>query len=453
MWGKLIGAKQPPWIVVTGVESGSSLEAELVRCLSQYFTRVHFTTDDDVYKLHYGEFDAALVVGSPPSLPQGLPDHLCVLQFGGTPAVAMRSTDDELDGKPVKNLWALRWSSGATARQFSIPDNLVGEGWLSALIEASLIPNEGADYPHLTWNFYSGVPNAVDPEFGLRPLALDSAGQVLGARVAHGSGPNAGELWCLPTDALVKAAEWIGAAVRHWRAAGRDAFQALASWRDDPAWRTHGEDVATAAVVQRASEIEVIKAQLAEELETLAAQLQAAREDADTHERRLLTAQSEELVEEVARTLRYLGFTVVDADGLPEHSQGRKQEDLRVSDGDWVAVAEVKGYARSNAKARDLLQLGKAARVFAVHEKREPDAQWYFVNQSFETSPNDRAAPLASAREELEIFAADSGLVIDTRDLFRLHKAVEAGVVSKDRARQALRDATGVFHVPEEGSA
>ncbi|MFI5732333.1 hypothetical protein ACIA49_19585 [Kribbella sp. NPDC051587] len=442
MPGKLIGGKQPPWVYIAGISPESSDYAELERGLLRLFTRVEYSSGMGV-GVHAGEFDAAIVFGEPP---WSLADHLCVVQFGG-PLATQRATIKAEDGNTT-NAWALDWTTATKARQFTIPEKVVNEG-LAPLIESTLIRDDASTYQRIHWDTVIGDPWDPLPELDLDAFARDSAGQVLAARMPRSSRPDSGELWSLPGSLEIEAAlEWIAAAVRSWGDAGRAPFLSTPAWHDKSEWRTYEEDLAAASLLQRTSEIDAIKVKLEAELEELAARQDAARQHAEVHERRLLRAQSDELAEEVARILRSLGFDVIDADELPEHSEGRKQEDLRVSDGSWVAVAEVKGYARNNAKARDLLQVGKAARVFAVRQGRAPDAQWYVINQSFETSPDARPVPLASAPEELELFAADSGLVIDTRDLFRLQKAVQAGLLSPEDARRVLRDARGVLHYP-----
>jgi hypothetical protein len=81
--------------------------------------------------------------------------------------------------------------------------------------------------------------------------------------------------------------------------------------------------------------------------------------------------------------LRLFGLTVVDADELSENAQF-KQEDLRIIDGDWVCLAEVKGY-KKGAKASDLLQIGKAVEVYIERGNKRPDARWYIVNHNLQT--------------------------------------------------------------------
>jgi hypothetical protein len=357
--------------LVAGVDADSSIFTDLKQRLLQYFARVeHCLPFGD--GVHQAEFDAAIVFGKSPWF---LANHLCVVQFGGPLAAEGQSIEIDVDDKKTVVSWSLDWTPATRAHQFSIPEEIISEG-LASLVETTLIRPDEPKYKHISWRNIQGDPWQSSPQLAVDPFALDSAGQVLGARLPRSSKPDAGELWSLPESLTTDLAmEWIAAAVRSWGASGRAPFLTDHGWHEDPLWRTQEEELVAASLAQRTKEIEAVKAKLDIELEELASQQRDARQHADSHGRRLLTAQSDELVQEVASALSCLGFDVIDSDALPEHAKGRKQEDLRVSDGDWIAVAEVKGYARSNAKARDLLQLGKAVRVFAVNQGREPDAQ------------------------------------------------------------------------------
>ncbi|WP_350279299.1 hypothetical protein [Kribbella sp. HUAS MG21] len=451
---KLIGGKQPPWaIVVLPEDSVVEFEALLRPGLERHFTRVEFVSTEGASDLHQGEYDAAIVIGDPPN---HLSRNLNVLQFGGSflavdpQAIPGLSHDD-----PAWSRWRLFWFDGPTAKQFRISQAAI-DGGLAALAEATLRPAEGVRYKHLDWQLINGSAAELPVHTALTPFLVDSAGRVLAARLQRGDTPDDGELWCLPADAANAVEEWVAAAIRHWRAAGQEAFADADAWTEDPSWTTHIEDRSTSEYRTRLDAIEVQRAELTAELEGLLAAREDARRQADSNERRLLTAQGPELVEEVSAALGRLGFEVIDADTLPQHSNGRKQEDLRITDEAWTCLVEIKGYAKGNAKTGDLLQLGKAVTVFVLHEQREPDAQWYVVNQSFQMPPADRPEPFAGAREEVEIFAGNNGLVIDTRALFTLDKDVQAGVLTPLDARRMLREARGVLRYPsgsEEGGA
>jgi hypothetical protein len=90
------------------------------------------------------------------------------------------------------------------------------------------------------------------------------------------------------------------------------------------------------------------------------------------------------------------------------------------------------------------LQVAKAVETFILREGRAPDARWYVVNQSYLTPPSQRQPPLRGS-PDVESFAVMGGLVIDTRDLFRLREAVRARELTAEAARESLRSTKGVY--------
>lgn len=110
-------------------------------------------------------------------------------------------------------------------------------------------------------------------------------------------------------------------------------------------------------------------------------------------------------------------------------------------------LVEVKGYEKRNAKTADLMQLAG----FVSHYQEDnpaPSAQWYIINQSYGTSPSRRLEPFTSDPDTVQQFANNNGLVIDTRELFRLTTRVHQGALTRDQARELLREARGVFTLP-----
>jgi hypothetical protein len=174
--------------------------------------------------------------------------------------------------------------------------------------------------------------------------------------------------------------------------------------------------------------------------------LQDARMAADGRERGLLTLQDEPLVKAAIECLRDLGFDVQDMDAVnPEHD---RREDLRVhhsSHPGWVALVEVKGY-KGGARANDLMQIGKWVKRYMQETKGvSPSATWYIVNQFRTRDPATRQPVLETNQAELETFASEDGLAIDTRDLFRLWRAVSSGALSAHHAAALLVGKTGRF--------
>ncbi len=123
-------------------------------------------------------------------------------------------------------------------------------------------------------------------------------------------------------------------------------------------------------------------------------------------------------------------------------------EDLRVTcpdQPDLLVIAEVKGYARGGAKASDLIQVSQHAMRFTQREGRAPDRAWYIVNQFASMDPDTRQKALAGASEDVEVFAQGGGLIVDSRDLFRLLQMVTVGSVEPADAREQLLAQRGIF--------
>jgi hypothetical protein len=236
-----------------------------------------------------------------------------------------------------------------------------------------------------------------------------------------------------------------------WREKYPELFDGYADWQDEQQWQTVEERAAESDLLAFEERQVHVLAELAVEHEALTAQRELARTQADAHERLLLTSQSDALVATVITALGEMGFTVTDSDSLAGARGGPKAEDLRVEDGDWIALAEVKGYAKRNAREGDILQLNKAVETYIGKKGGPPDRRWYIINQSFMTPPGRRVVPLASS-EWLEQFDLMGGLVIDTRDLFRLWVAVKGGEVAAEEARTRLQAATGRFAYPDPES-
>ena len=122
-------------------------------------------------------------------------------------------------------------------------------------------------------------------------------------------------------------------------------------------------------------------------------------------------------------------------------------EDLRLSDPDepaWTNITEVKGLT-GGAKLSDLQRFGRYAGLFLRRTGEFPKSRWYLVNQFLGADPDTRPPPLVGAEDDVQVFAEDGGLVIDTRELFQLVRAVEQGRIDQAAARRLLRSSTGVF--------
>lgn len=238
----------------------------------------------------------------------------------------------------------------------------------------------------------------------------------------------------------------MAVALESWRERSPEQFPTGPSWQSRPDWRTNVESRLADAAAGLESEWLMATRAFESKRAELQERQDEARQQADEHERALLTAQGDQLVGQVAVTLGELGFVVTDVDATVT-SAGDRREDLRLEDSGrpgWIALVEVRGYLRG-ARLNDLLRLGRFVTRFVADEQRMPDAVWYVVNHSMTSDPDARPAPLASNPGEVKTFAEDGGLVLDTRVLFKLLKAVRTGDVTAEDARQLLREATGVL--------
>lgn len=421
---KTYGDEAPrPWVIAVDIDEDSPLGRALVHEAGS----VRFVPEVTLGEVRQADYDAAVCVARSP----GLERHLQVLQFGGRPTDRWPGPASFGSGFGVR--------SGSRAMRFETTDSAeeLGVAELAARTVFPVTPRGGAYEVFYTWGEASGRHVRITQETGGDATAA----------VAKRPGQAGREWWWLPEQTR-SPEDWIPAIFAHWREIDPERFPPpQADWAGQTEWMTAAEREAQSAVDTHDSLMATEVDRLLDRRNRLQGARAAARVAADAAERRLLTTQGEELVDEVAAALRELGFEVTDADSLEQH-RAAKQEDLRVADGGWVCLAEVKGYARRGAKAGDLLQLGKAVEQFVLRERQLPDARWYVVNAPFDTPPGLRPRPLAGS-PDLEVFAEAGGLIIDTRDLFRLREAVRGGDLDAEGARRRLREATGVLEYPE----
>jgi hypothetical protein len=262
-----------------------------------------------------------------------------------------------------------------------------------------------------------------------------------------GSFPRPGarsECWCFPDYANSLAFEIVEVALREWHRLDPDTFP-LADWIDQALWQTPDERRAAKELEDLESERTTFLARLAERQQHLEAKLTEAKQSADAHERRLLTARGDDLVHVVAKCFSDFEFDVTDMDKV--YPEGDRREDLQINleeVPDWIALVEVRSY-RGGAQSSDLLRIGRFSKRYLKDTGKDADALWYVVNQFIEDNPGLRSPVLASNEPELAEFANDGGTVIDTADLFRLWMAMEDGRIAAEEARSRLMQAPGRF--------
>ncbi len=221
--------------------------------------------------------------------------------------------------------------------------------------------------------------------------------------------------------------EWVELLSLHWSQSDRESFPPFGDWTKSPEWMLSEETT----LLERINTLQQQKLSTSEEIDQqihrLSQDFTHAALAANQGPRRLLTAQNDELVEEVKSVFAEIGFTVEVVDELLDASLP-KREYLRLrlpNDISWEAI-EVRGYGKSAGKTSDLYRLGRFANLFQQEKGRPPDKQIYVVNGQLDIrNPSHRQEPLASAEEDIEVFSKNNGVVISTTDLFRVLQTLD----------------------------
>ena len=328
---------------------------------------------------------------------------------------------------PVPNSF-LQVSGDAETEEFLFPD-----------VPLPLSRRREADYPNLT--SIRGWPRLHLGYFSIATTELETATTIFnsGAIICerHTNSPLAvyflrkdsglGVGWLPSVD--TNQAAWVELLVTQWAQSDKEAFPSFGDWMDSPEWMVAEEEQILSQIQaleqkKRKSVVEIDK-----QIGELTTKLGLARANANKGQRRLITAQGEELVDEVAKTLKDIGFNVTPVDQLVG-KKGTRREDLRLGHLDkggeeWNAIVEVRGYTRSGGTTADLLRLGRFADLYEKETGRVPDKRIYIVNSQLELPPSQRQEPLASATEDLQIFSESDGILIWSVDLFRALKATD----------------------------
>jgi hypothetical protein len=239
---------------------------------------------------------------------------------------------------------------------------------------------------------------------------------------------NLGVAW-LPSINTNQAA-WVALLVAQWAQSNKDAFPNFGNWMNLPEWMVP-EEVRILSKIQTLEEKKqesIVK--INKQIDELSAEFAVMKANANKGLRRLITAQGQELVDEVAKVLQDIGFNVTCVDQLVDEGEPKK-EDLRLVHSDkggkqWNAIVEVRGYSRSAGMTKDLLRLARFADLYRQETGQAPDKRIYIINGQFELPPIHRQEPLASAADDLQIFAETDGILIWSIDLFRAIKATKS---------------------------
>lgn len=426
--GEIVGESPRPWTIVIGTpntESGKALVDSLPGTVERRDGSIQ------IHSVRQANFDAAIIFGPSPHLDE----HLMVMQIGG------RGVHDEIEQE------SLVTRNMGHSSLLSIESGNIPEGVSMAEVRA-LAENIRKKQPHDLIHRFTGE---TITSTGITPIIREKDGDACAGWWRRGKkgGP---EWWWLPAD-TPSLASWRTALYSRWNAISPRAFPENAEdWTKSPTWMTPHETSATRALEEHKKETVRILSSRKVEAEELELEIQRIAASVGAASRLLLTAQSKPLVSAVATFLERIGFTVVDSDEQKEEGS-YLLEDLKVSYEGWVCLAEVRGYAKG-AKTSDFQRIERAVRHYEREHHSLPNARWYVVNHNLKTNPSLRPAVLAGADDDIEVFAEENGLVIDTRELFQMAKRIEEGRLTPDRARELLMTCTGVLSAPpEQGGA
>lgn len=313
------------------------------------------------------------------------------------------------------------------ARGLAVPTNL--PSGLRALVQRSIVANDPG----------ASKRKGIDwwPD-GSAPLVTVGAEERVWASLL--SYPHERFVFALPEETTEHVA-WLTTVLRFLHDHHPERFPTEPDWREKDEWWTP-------ATRQAHETLRTVEAERAAALEAFDARSAAAREAIDLASKgsesgalRLLTEQSEQLVQAVTDALVHFGFEVRDMDEHHDEKTGAKLEDLRViyppGSQSWTCLAEVKGYGKG-AKANDVAQiLSRPPLVFFKEEGREPEGLWHIVNSNREQDPSTRPRALTGGGD-LVALADAGGCFIDTRDLFRAWRDVEDGTATAEEVRTSL---------------
>jgi len=301
------------------------------------------------------------------------------------------------------------------------------------------------------------MPSEMEGLF--EPFLVLSHGGILAARYVRSAGwPRqssevsreeraGGECWLLPAH-VQRHAAWVGQALQHWHDSDPARFPGRPVWWRNIRWATPDQDQTLQDLERVEAERSAALAAYDGRLLSLQQRLSEADEAARGGMQRLLTSDGSDLEDAVAVALRDLGLVVQDMDEV--HPPNDRREDARVTDPDldgWEALVEIKGYTRG-AAVNDLARLSRWSTKYALEKQRLPDALWHIVNHFRQQDPETRPRPLPDDADLLN-FQEQSGLLIDSLQLFEVMKATAGGRITALAVRESLQQQQAAGFPPE----
>ncbi|MET8271685.1 hypothetical protein [Streptomyces sp. NPDC005096] len=422
---EIYGESPRPWTLVIGKPQSSS-EQELIDSLPG--TVVRREERDEITTVRQQDFNAAIILGEAPPY---LHPKLMVIQIGGVGIMETyrsRNATSRVVGTSIGHSLLL------SIETENIPEGVPIEQ------QRALADHLNKQQPHTLLRRATGT--GWDDK-GITPLIREKDGEICCGWWQREGGQRV-EMWWFPAHSP-GLNSWRSAIYAKWHSIlPADFPKDTDDWARSPEWMTAQEVASHDALDEHRKETErILLARKSEEL-NLQERLQATRSEIDSTTRLLLTAQGKPLVSAVISALTKFGFIVIDSDDDKEKG-AYLLEDLKVSYGEWVSLVEVRGYAKG-AKTSDFQRIERAVRHYEREHSKVPNGRWYVVNQNIKTSPSSRPAVLAGATDDIEVFAEEHGLVVDTRDLFKLVKYVEEGDLSPSAVRAYLMGSTGVLN-------
>jgi hypothetical protein len=245
---------------------------------------------------------------------------------------------------------------------------------------------------------------------------------------------------------------WVELICSRWADDDKEKFPTFGDWTKDMTWMTHEEELLMLEIdklrseqLEKISHYEMKISKLSNELLEMSLLINSGK-------RRLITAQGDDLLGEVANAFSDLGYSVTKMDNVIEAGLP-KREDLRIRDPgakDWEALVEVRGHLKSSGQTSDLTRLAKFARHYQSETGRVPSKLIYVVNGQIEVkSPESRQMPFASAPDDVRAIAEQDGLIIWTLELFKAlkHAAQKADL---PEIRKSIRESTGIWNYAEK---
>lgn len=430
-----MNALRPPCVLVGGDDR--DVEDRIATAVSKYTESIAPV----VSSVRWKSWDSIVTIGRPYYL-NDLPDsrEVRVVQIGGSPLGRFRGSTGGSSGISPASSRPDSYNGlrpvFRPGHELLIPQGLSEER--ANLVKRHIIPLLPR-YPDVRTVLYR-PDSAEDVEW--QPLLENADGQAIA--VIYRPHRGAREVWYFPEEADHALDAILPAAFTEWNAQDPNRFPSSPSWTSDARWMSAEQQQHVLAL---RNEIDSAREQidhLTSAIREFEVKLDVLSGDVEqSPQRKLLMATGDDLVEAVAYALKAFEFDVVDLDALVSEGVA-KTADLLVSEDDWSAIVEVKGYAKG-AKSNDLMDVMKHRRAYEHRHGSHAGNMWYVANIFRKQSPESRPEIFAGADDQLDSFADPDGLVIDTRELFDLLKQIESGAVSPSAARAVLKNSTGRF--------